>query len=119
MDKPMFKVDIITRPYKLDELKKALNEIGITGLTVSQVMGCGIQKGSTEIYRGHQLDLNLLHKVKVEIVVSEIPVDTVIKTATKVLKTGEIGDGKIFVYDVKRVVRIRTGEENWDALQDK
>ncbi|MFW5780153.1 MAG: P-II family nitrogen regulator, partial [Bacillota bacterium] len=91
---------------------------GITGMTLSYVHGCGVQKGRGEYYRGVKYDMHLLPKVKVEMVVSEIPVDTVIETAKKVLKTGNIGDGKIFVYDVERVVKIRTGEENYLALQD-
>ncbi len=118
MEKSMHKIEIITRTRMLEPLKDALNEIGITGITVSQVLGCGMQKGATELYRGVPVDINLLPKVKLEIVVSEIPVQTVIDTATKVLRTGKIGDGKIFVYDVARVVRVRTGEEDYDALQD-
>ena len=118
MDKPMYKIDIITRPRMLDSLKDALNEIGITGITVSQVLGCGMQKGATEYYRGVPVDMNLLPKVKLEIVVCEVPVDKVIETANQVLRTGKIGDGKIFVSEVARVIRVRTGEENYDALQD-
>lgn len=118
MDKPMYKIDIITRPRMLDPLKDALNEIGITGITVSQVLGCGTQKGATEYYRGVPVDINLLPKVKLEIVVCEVPVEKVIETANQILRTGKIGDGKIFVYEVAKVVRIRTGEENYDALQD-
>ena len=118
MEKSMHKIEIITRTRMLEPLKDTLNEIGITGITVSQVLGCGMQKGATELYRGVPVDINLLPKVKLEIVVSEIPVQTVIDTATKVLRTGKIGDGKIFVYDVARVVRVRTGEEDYDALQD-
>ena len=118
MDKPMYKIEIITRPRMLDPLKDALNEIGITGITVSQVLGCGTQKGATEYYRGVPVDINLLPKVKLEIVVCEVPVDKVIEVANQILRTGKIGDGKIFVYEVARVVRVRTGEENYDALQD-
>ena len=118
MDKKITKIDIIMRPSQFDELKDALNEIGITGMTVSNVLGCGAQKGHKEFYRGVEVDINLLHKLKVEIVVSEVPVDLVVKTAQKVLRTGEIGDGKIFIYELQNVVRIRTGEEGWDALQD-
>lgn len=118
MDKPMYKVEIITRPRMLDPLKDALNEIGITGITVSQVLGCGTQKGATEYYRGVPVDINLLPKVKLEIVVCEVPVDKVIEVSNQVLRTGKIGDGKIFVSEVARVVRVRTGEENYDALQD-
>lgn len=115
----MTKIDIITRTNKFEELKEALNSIGITGMTVSQVLGCGMQKGFPEYYRGVPLEIHLVPKIKVEIVVSEVPVDTVVEKAKEVLKTGKIGDGKIFIFPVERVVRIRTGEENWDALQDK
>jgi nitrogen regulatory protein PII len=114
----MTKIDIITRPEKFEELKEALGKIGITGMTVSQVLGCGLQKGKTEFYRGIPYDINLLPKVKVEIVVSKVPVQSVVDTATKVLKTGKIGDGKIFTYDVENVIKIRTGEQGYDALQD-
>lgn len=118
MNKKITKIEIITRPDKFEKLKKALNEIGITGMTVTSVLGCGMQKGSTQYYRGVPMDINLLHKVKVEIVVSEVPVDLVVETATRILRTGQIGDGKIFIYDVANVIRVRTGEEGWDALQD-
>ena len=114
----MHKISIILKLSKFDELKNALNELGVTGMTVTQVMGCGIQKGSSEKYRGIPMDTNLLPKVKVEVIVSKIPVDSVIAAAKKALYTGHIGDGKIFVYNVTRVVKIRTGEENFDALQD-
>lgn len=115
MDK-MTKIDIITRPEQLENLKEALNEIGITGLTVSHVLGCGIQKGRTHMYRGVPYDINLLPKIKFEIVVCEVPVQLVIDTAVKTLRTGEIGDGKIFVYPVENVVKVRTGEEGVRAL---
>ncbi len=95
-----------------------MNNLGVTGMTVTQVMGCGIEKGSGEKYRGVEVDATLLPKVKVEVVVSSIPVDDVIEAAKKTLYTGHIGDGKIFVYNVERVVKIRTGEENLAALQD-
>ena len=114
----MHKVTIITRLAKYDALRKALNDIGVTGMTVSQVMGCGIQKGAGEKYRGVEMDATLLPKVQVDVVVSTIPVETVIETAKKTLYTGHIGDGKIFVYDVDRVVKVRTGEEDFKALQD-
>ena len=117
-DTGMHKISIILKLSKFDELKNALNELGFTGMTVTQVMGCGIQKGSSEKYRGIPMDTNLLPKVKVEVIVSKIPVDSVIAAAKKALYTGHIGDGKIFVYNVTRVVKIRTGEENFDALQD-
>ena len=112
------KVVIIAKLSRYDKLRKALNELGVTGMTVTQVMGCGIQKGSGERYRGVEIDATLLPKVKLEVVVSSIPVDDVIETAKKALYTGHIGDGKIFVYPVNRVVKIRTGEEDNSALQD-
>ena len=112
------KVVIITKLSKYDALKKAMNDLGVTGMTVTQVMGCGIEKGAGERYRGVEIDTTLLPKVKLEVVVSAIPVDDVIDAAKKALYTGHIGDGKIFVYPVSRVVKIRTGEENFAALQD-
>ncbi|HBZ03829.1 MAG TPA: adenylate cyclase, partial [Lachnospiraceae bacterium] len=112
------KVVIITKLSRYDKIKKALNNLGVTGITVTQVSGCGIQKGAGERYRGVEMDVTLLPKIKLEVVVSKIPVDSVIETAKKTLYTGKIGDGKIFVYPVSRVVKIRTGEENFDALQD-
>ncbi|SMC78912.1 ammonium transporter [Papillibacter cinnamivorans] len=112
------KVDIITKQSKFEALKAAMNEIGVTGMTVTQVLGCGVQKGKPEYYRGVATEMNLLPKVEIEIVVSKVPVRTVIDTAKKVLYTGHIGDGKIFVYDVENVVKVRTGEEGYDALQD-
>ena len=117
-DTGMHKVSIICRLSKFDALKTALNELGVTGITMTQVMGCGIQKGAGEKYRGVEMDANLLPKVKVEVVVSKIPVDSVIEAAKKALYTGHIGDGKIFVYNVTRVVKVRTGEEDFAALQD-
>ncbi|MBQ6393453.1 MAG: ammonium transporter [Eubacterium sp.] len=114
----MSKVVIIAKLSRYDKLREALNDLGVTGMTVTQVMGCGIQKGSGERYRGIELDSTLLPKVKLEVVLSTIPVDKVIETAKKALYTGHIGDGKIFVYPVSRVVKIRTGEENFAALQD-
>ncbi|MCR5801668.1 MAG: ammonium transporter [Lachnospiraceae bacterium] len=112
------KVVIIARLSRYDALRKAMNELGVTGMTVTQVMGCGIQKGAGERYRGVELDATLIPKVKLEVVVSQIPVDKVIETAKKVLYTGHIGDGKVFVYPVSKVVKIRTGEEDFEALQD-
>jgi len=117
-DTGMHKVSIICRLSKFDELKHALNELGVTGMTMTQVMGCGIQKGSTERYRGAVVDSTLLPKVKVEVIVSQIPVSDVIEAAKKALYTGHIGDGKIFVYNVVKVVKVRTGEEDYAALQD-
>ena len=118
LDTGMHKISIICRLSKFDELKKALNELGVTGMTMTQVMGCGIQRGSTERYRGAIVDSTLLPKVKVEVIVSKIPVEKVIAEAKKVLYTGHIGDGKIFVYNVAKVVKVRTGEEDFAALQD-
>lgn len=112
------KVVIITRQNKFDKLKAAMNEIGVTGMTVSNVMGCGMQKGASEFYRGAPVEINLLPKIKVETVISKVPVDTVVDAARKVLYTGHIGDGKIFVSDVTGVVKIRTGETGYDALQN-
>lgn len=113
------KVEIVFKEEKLYALKNAMNKLGITGMTVSHVMGYGVQKGKQEYYRGVPLESNLLPKVQVDIVVSKIPVRSVIETAKKVLYTGHIGDGKIFVYDVENVVKVRTGEEGYDALQDE
>ena len=118
LDTGMHKISIICRLSKFDELKKALNELGVTGMTMTQVMGCGIQKGSAERYRGAIVDSTLLPKVKVEVIVSKIPVEKVIAAAKKALYTGHIGDGKIFVYNVAKVVKVRTGEEDFAALQD-
>ena len=112
------KVEIICKESRLESLKNAMIDIGITGMTVSHVLGCGIQKGKPEYYRGVQVEASLLPKVQVDIVVSKVPVRAVIETAKKVLYTGHIGDGKIFVYDVENVVKVRTGEEGYDALQD-
>ena len=114
----MYKVVIIAKLSRYDHLKKAMNDLGVTGMTCTQVMGCGIQKGSGERYRGAEVDATLLPKIKVEVVVSKIPVDSVVDAAKKALYTGHIGDGKIFVYDVAKVVKIRTGEEDMEALQD-
>jgi len=113
------KIDIITRPNKLEELKEALNSIGVMGMTVSQVYGCGLQKGHTEVYRGREYNINLLPGVKLETVVCEVPVELVLETAEKVLKTGKVGDGKIFVYNVENAVRIRTGVSGAEAIMDE
>ena len=118
LDTGMNKVVIITKLSRYDKIKRALNALGVTGITVTQVTGCGIEKGSSQMYRGVEMDMTLLPKIKLEVVVSKIPVDSVIETAKKCLYTGKIGDGKIFVYPVSRVVKIRTGEENFAALQD-
>ena len=117
-DTGMHKVSIIAKLSKFDPLKTALNDLGVTGMTVTQVMGCGIQKGTSEKYRGVPVDSTLLPKIKVEVIVSKISVDSVVEAAKKALYTGHIGDGKIFVYNVTRVVKIRTGEEDFAALQD-
>ena len=117
-DTGMHKVSIICRLSRFDALKTALNRLGVTGITMTQVMECCIQKGAGERYRGAELDVNLIPKVKVEVVVSKIPVDSVIEAAKKALYTGHIGDGKIFVYTVTKVVKVRTGEEDYAALQD-
>ena len=112
------KIEIICKESKFEALKNAIMKLGITGMTVSHVLGCGVQKGRPEYYRGVQVEANLIPKVQVDIVVSAVPVRKVIETAKKVLYTGHIGDGKIFVYDVENVVKVRTGEEGFDALQD-
>ena len=114
----MYKVVIVAKLSRYDKLKKAMNEIGVTGMTCTQVMGCGVQKGSGERYRGAELDSTLLPKMKVEVIVGNIPVEKVIEAAKKTLYTGHIGDGKIFVYDVAKVVKVRTGEEDLAALAD-
>ena len=112
------KVEIVCKESRFEALKTAMMELGITGMTVSHVLGCGVQKGKPEYYRGVQVEANLLPKVQIDIVVSKVPVRSVIETAKKVLYTGHIGDGKIFVYDVENVVKVRTGEEGFDALQE-
>ena len=117
-ERKITKIDIITRPSKLEELKDALNAIGVLGMTVSQVYGCGLQKGHKEVYRGREYDVSLVPKIKVETVVCEIPVDKVIETAEKVLRTGKFGDGKIFVYELTDAVRIRTGQRGPEAIMD-
>ena len=113
------KVEIITRTSKLEELKEALNKIGVLGMTVSQVYGCGLQKGHREIYRGQAYEINLVPKIKVETVICEIPVERVLEVAEKVLKTGNLGDGKIFVYKLSAAVRIRTGDRGPEAIMDE
>ena len=112
------KVEIICKESKLEALKSAMASIGITGMTVSHVLGYGAQKGKLEYYRGAPVEANLLPKIQVDIVVGTVPVDTVIDTAKKVLYTGHIGDGKIFIYDVENVIKVRTGEQGQAALQD-
>ena len=111
-------IRIITKQSKFSELNTALSEIGITGMTVTQVLGCGVQKGKTEYYRGVEVEMNLLPKIQVDIVVCKIPVKKVVDTAVKTLYTGHIGDGKIFIYDVEDIVKVRTGDTGMEALQD-
>lgn len=118
MSNKMYKVDIITRREKLDDLKEALASIGVAGLTVSEVYGCGLTKGHTEIYRGTKAEVSLAPKVKVETVIYETPVENVLDTASKVCYTGSIGDGKIFVYEVADALKIRTGERGYQAIID-
>lgn len=117
-DKKMTKLAIITNQSKFEALKSALDEIGVTGITVTQVLGRGVQKGRPEYYRGVAVDSVLLPKVKVEVIVSKVPVETVVDAVKKAIYTGHIGDGKIFIYDVENVIRVRTGEQGYDALQD-
>ena len=112
----MKKIEAIIKPFKLDDVKDALNEIGITGMTVSEVKGYGRQKGHTEIYRGAEYIIDFIHKVKMEIVVAAEQVDQVVDKIRNAANTGKIGDGKIFVLPVERVVRVRTGEEDRDAV---
>jgi Amt family ammonium transporter len=116
-DVKISKVDIICKQNKFEELKEELNAIGVMGITVTQVLGCGAQKGNTKYYRGVEMDMVLLPKVKVEVVVSKVPVKDVVKAAKKALYTGNIGDGKVFVYGVENVIKVRTGEQGFDALQ--
>ena len=117
-DVKLSKVDIICKQSKFEELKEALNAIGVQGITVTQVLGCGTQKGTAEYYRGVPVEFTLLPKMKVEVVVSAVPVAKVVDAAKEALYTGHIGDGKIFVYNVDDVIKVRTGESGFDALQD-
>lgn len=112
----MKKLEVITRPEKLEDVKELLNNAGVYGMTVSMVSGCGLQKGRKEVYRGTEYTINLLPKVKVEIVVKNNVVDELIETILKVVRTGAVGDGKIFVYDVQDAVKIRTGERGESAI---
>ncbi len=112
----MKKVEAIVKPFKLDDVKDALNTIGITGMTISEVKGYGRQKGHTEIYRGAEYVIDFIPKIKIEIVVSADQVDQVVDTVRSAANTGKIGDGKIFVLPVERVIRVRTGEEDRDAV---
>jgi nitrogen regulatory protein P-II 1 len=113
------KIEIITRPEKLEELKNAMNAIRVTGMTVSQVYGCGLSHGYTEVYRGQKVAINLLPKIKMEMVVCDVPVETVVAAARKICCTGNIGDGKIFITNVDNAIRIRTGEEGPAAIIDR
>ena len=115
--KKITKVEILMKQERFEKLKKAMNEIGVTGMTVTQVLGCGTQKGAPEYYRGVPVEMQLLPKIQVEMVISKVPTMDVIDAARKALYTGHIGDGKIFVYDVEDVVKVRTGESGYDALQ--
>lgn len=112
------KIDILLKQSRLEALKEEMDKLGITGMTVSQVLGCGAQKGKAEYYRGVAVESNLLPKMKVEIVVCKVPVQSVVDAAIKALYTGHIGDGKIFIYDVEDVVKVRTGETGYAAMQD-
>ncbi|MFC0309717.1 nitrogen regulatory protein P-II [Gallibacterium trehalosifermentans] len=112
----MKKIEAIIKPFKLDDVREALSEIGITGMTVSEVKGFGRQKGHTELYRGAEYMVDFLPKVKLEIVITDEQVEQCIEAIMETAQSGKIGDGKIFVYDVERVIRIRTGEENEDAI---
>ncbi|RNC28762.1 MAG: Nitrogen regulatory protein P-II 1 [Candidatus Dichloromethanomonas elyunquensis] len=112
----MKKIECIVRPAKLEEVKEALGKYGIKGMTVTNVIGCGLQQGKTEFYRGNTYTINLLPKVKIEIVVPDESVDKVIEIIVSTARTGEIGDGKIFVYDMLNAVRIRTGESGESAV---
>lgn len=112
----MKKVEAIIRPGKLEDIKEALNSYNINGLTISQVMGCGLQKGRKEYYRGTEVTMNLLPKIKIETVIKDEYLDEVINIITKASKTGEVGDGKIFIYNVEETIRIRTGERGEKAV---
>lgn len=112
------KIEIITKQNKFEALKNELNKIGITGITVSQVMGCGVQMGAEDTYRGSEIGIQVLPKIRIEIVVAKVPVKDVVDTAKRVLYTGHIGDGKIFIYHVDNVIKVRTGEEGYDAMQN-
>ncbi len=118
-DAKMAKVVIVTKQSKFETLKNALDQIGITGMTVTQVLGCGMQKGGEEFYRGVAIETTLLPKVKIEIVICKVPLQLLLKTVKEALYTGNLGDGKIFIYDVVNVIKVRTGEEGYDALQDE
>lgn len=112
----MKKVEAIIKPFKMDDVREALAEVGVSGMTVTEVKGFGRQKGHTELYRGAEYNVDFLPKMKLEVVIPEAQVELAIEAIMKTAQTGKIGDGKIFVYEVERVIRIRTGEENEDAV---
>jgi nitrogen regulatory protein P-II 1 len=112
----MKKVEAIIRPFKVDDVREALSEIGVRGMTMSEVKGCGRQKGHTELYRGSEYHIDFLPKIKIEIVVSDAMLNKVVDTILKTAKTGQVGDGKIFVYPIDDVIRVRTGESGEDAI---
>jgi nitrogen regulatory protein PII len=112
----MKKIEAIIRPGKLEEIKEALNKFNVRGLTISQVMGCGLQKGRKEFYRGTEVTLNLLPKIKIEIVTTDAHLDDIIRVISEQAKTGEVGDGKIFIYNIEDTIRIRTGERGDGAI---
>ncbi|WP_026694602.1 P-II family nitrogen regulator [Peribacillus kribbensis] len=118
MSETLTKIEIITRPSKFDQLKLELAKIGVSGITVTDALGCGIQKGFVEHYRGVTREINMIERIKVEIVVCKVPVQSVVDTARKICYTGKPGDGKIFVYELANAIKIRTGEEGCDALQN-
>ncbi len=119
MQQKMTKIEIITRPDKLEPLKDALVNIGVAGMTVTQVYGCGLTRGHLEVYRGQAYNINLVPKIKLETVVCEVPVDDVLEAAKKVLQTGQVGDGKIFIYPIENAIRIRTWEVGDVAIIDR
>ncbi|MGK0382656.1 MAG: nitrogen regulatory protein P-II 1 [Flavobacteriales bacterium] len=112
----MKKIEAVIKPFKLDDVREALSEVGVNGMTVTEVKGFGRQKGHTELYRGAEYNVDFLPKVKVELIVADEQVERCIEAIMKTAQTGKIGDGKIFVYEVERVIRIRTGEENEEAV---
>ena len=117
MAEKMYKVEIIMNPTKFDALKVALNDVGVDGITVTNALGCGHQKGHKEYYRGVAVDIKLMSKLKVEIVICEVPLETVLDTINAVLRTGNVGDGKVFIYELVDAVRIRTGDRGPDAIK--
>ena len=112
----MKKIEAIIRPFRIDDVREALGEIGVRGMTITEVKGYGRQKGHTELYRGSEYQIDFLPKIKIEVIVSDKMVDKVVDTILKAAKTGQVGDGKIFVYPVEDAIRVRTGESGEDAL---